>query len=507
MKMKIVLAIPAIVILIFVGMFVWNWIFCYKWCPYGYSLQVSRKTGKDAPTGQYAEKGEKGVMEQLRGPGRYLDLNPWTYDVEEVRDVLIPAGEILLVKNNIGKDLPPGRFLAGPDEKGLQEAVLTPGAWRINRFGQKIIEASPGKPQLTKATIISPGYVGVQTLREGKGKGVLDTVLTSGYYNINPEKIRVDCVEVGYRVWDIATEYENVNIEGTTVQHIVEGSGVSFPLADGKQMHLDFTVVWGIFPENAPRIIRKYGTVAMVESKVIEPQVLSICKNAGSNLTTQQFIEGSTRERFQQEATEALKEMGEEKGINFLIALVRGFHPDEDIKATIQARMIAEEEKITLKFEQERDTVAAQLEKAERMVDIAIKDFNAETQALVQEERELGVKRAAEIRAGADRTVAGLKKSTAEIDAQIVRTLGQAEADVIEAKKRAEATRLELLIHAYGGAKQYNLATFAESLPEDIDIEYRYSGDGTFWTNSNASMVELGAKKVLQQTMEKEEQD
>jgi len=471
----------------------------YNWCPYGSSLQLTRKTGA-AAKGWYAAQGQQGVIEQMRGPGRHF-LNPWTYSVKQVRDVVIPAGQIATVKNNIGKNLPPDRFIAGADEKGTQKQVLTPGVWRINEFGQTVT--------VLPATIIKPGYVGVQTLREGKDKGILPRVLQAGYYNINPSEIRVDTVEIGYRVWDVRTEVTvtTVRDEGGAsrqVKQIKEGTGVSFPLADGKQMYLDFTVVWGIFPEDAPRIIREYGTVAMVEQKIIEPQVLSICKNAGSNLTTKEFIEGETREKFQQAVTEALQVIGKEKGIHFLIALVRGFHPDEDIKATIQKRMLAEEEKITLKIEQERDTVAAALEQAKLMVTVAVKDFDAETEALVREEEEKGRKKADEIKAEANRTVAALLKTAEETKAKTVKILGRADADVIEAMKRAEAKKLELLIEAYGGPDQYNLATFAESLPEDIQIEYRYAGLGTLWTDVKTTLGEMAAKKILEGTPRRE---
>jgi len=466
---------------------------CYNWCPYGSSLQLTRKTGTAAKGGRYAAQGQKGVIEQMRGPGRHF-LNPWTYTVKQVRDVVIPAGQIATVKNNIGTSLPSDRFIAGPDEKGTQKRVLTPGVWRINEFGQKVVPMP--------ATIIKPGYVGVQTLREGKDKGILPRVLQAGYYNINPAEIRVDTVEIGYRVWDVRTEVTETTVkdkdgQARKVRQIKEGSGVAFPLADGKQMYLDFTVVWGIFPEDAPRIIREYGTLAMVEQKIIEPQVLSICKNAGSNLTTKEFIEGETREKFQQAVTQALQVIGKEKGIHFLIALVRGFHPDEDIKATIQAQMLAEEEKITLKMEQKRDTVAAALEQAKRMVEVAVKDFDAETEALVREEEEKGRKKADETKAQADRTVAALLKTAELTKAQTVKILGRADADVIEAMKKAEAKKLELLIAAYGGPDQYNLATFAESLPENIQIEYRYAGPGTLWTEMKTTLAEMAARKIL----------
>ena len=485
--LKTITAILFVLCVVVAGGVIWT-VLCYNWCPFGSSLQITRKTGDQAEKGLYALPSQQGVAEQMRGPGRHF-LNPWDYSVRKVRDIVVLPGSIAKVKNNIGKNLPSDRFLAEPDEKGMQRRVLTPGVWRVNTFGQEII--------LAPATIIEPGYVGVQTLRErseGQEKGILPDVLQAGYYNINPDEKRIDPIEIGYRVWDIQTQ-QYTDKSGNA--KIVEGSGVSFPLADGKQMYLDFTVVWGIFPENAARIIREYGTVADVERKVIEPQVLSICKNAGSNLTTQQFIEGETREKFQQEVTIALKTMGKEKGIEFLIALVRGFHAAEDIKTTIQDLMIAEEEKKTLKKEQMRDVVAAKLEKARQQVDVAVRDFDAQTDAMVSEESEKGIKVSAEIKAHADRTVASLQRKAAEINAKAIKILGQAEADVIEAIKKAEAKRLELLIAAYGGPEQYNLAIFAQSLREDIQIEYRYAGEGTFWTDIKSTFMDTAAKKIL----------
>ena len=492
MMPKILSSILGAVVLVAVVGAIWL-AMLYHWCPHGTSLQLTRKTGEPAGE-QYAAEGQQGVLKQMRGPGRHF-LNPWTFTAKQVGDVEIRPGQIGLVKNNIGKALPPERFMAGPDEKGSQKQVLTPGVWRINQFGRVV--------QIVQATIIEPGYVGVQTLREGP-KGILPDVLQAGYYNINPHEKRVDTVEIGYRVWEVHTKGKMVTVKDPDgkdrqVRQIEEGTGVSFPLADGKQMYLDFTVVWGIFPEDAPRIIKEIGTVAMVEQKIIEPQVLSICKNAGSNLTTQQFIEGITREKFQQAVTDALQEMGRRKGIHFLIALVRGFHPAEDIKATIQARMIAEEEKETLRIEQQRDTVSAGLEQARKMVDVAVKDFDAQTEALVREEEERGRKKADETKAEADREVAALLKQAAETEAQTIKIIGQADADVVEATKKAEAKRLELLIEAYGGPEAYNLDIFAESLPSDIEIENRYAGAGTLWTEAKSSIADMAAKKILEQ--------
>jgi len=92
-------------------------------------------------------------------------------------------------------------------------------------------------------------------------------------------------------------------------------------------------------------------------------------------------------------------------------------------------------------------------------------------------------------------------RKAAEILAQITRIKGQAGADVIEATKKAEASGLQMMVEAYGGSGAYNLATFAEGLPDDLKIEYRYSGEGTFWTDAKAGDIAL--KKILAQPIPK----
>ncbi|MBS3761726.1 MAG: hypothetical protein KGZ25_00350 [Planctomycetes bacterium] len=491
----------------------WKWGMCRRWVPYGQSMLMTRKTGEPSPRDSYAGEGEQGVLKEMRGPGRYLDVNPWKYSTELVDNIYVPPGKMLLLKSNVGKDLPDGRFLANPGEKGTLRKVRTPGTWRVNTYGMQVVRTPSGQ-ELWDAPIIPPGYVGVQTLQEssdGDRKGVQPEVLQPGYYNINPKRMEIDQKEIGFVVLTMETEFKPDKIQKgdgqKQVKIPVEGTGVSFPLRDGNQMFLDFTVVWGITPENAPHILSKYGSNDMVEDKVIKPQVTSICKNLGSDLSTKEFIEGATREKFQQEVTDELKEMGEKKGIEVLIALVRGFHPDIHIREQIQARMLAEEEKETLAIEQKRDTVAARLEKARKMVDIAIKDFKAETSALVESEREKGLKKAASFKAQADRQVAGLEKQTAEVKAKAKKIVGQASADVVEAKKKAEAKELQLKIAAFGGPESYNKAQWAELLSDDLTIEYRYSGPGTFWTDAESGFQGLAAKQILREAAQDQSGD
>jgi hypothetical protein len=506
-------AVAAVVLLVVVGYgLVWKWGMCRRWVPYGQSLLLTRKTGEPSERDRYAKKGQQGVVEQMRGPGRHLDINPWVYSTELVQDIYVPPGKMLVLKSNVGEELPDGRFLATPGEKGTLKKVRTPGVWRVNSYGVEVVKP-PGGNELWEAEIIPPGYVGVQTLQEGPQKGIQPNVLQPGYYNPNPKLIDIKQKEIGFVVLTLMTEFETAPVSQgqgqgqKKIQKPVEGTGVSFPLRDGNQMFLDFTVVWGITPENAPKILEKYGTNAMVEDKIIKPQVTSICKNLGSDLSTKEFIEGATREKFQEAVTTELKEMGEDKGIEVLIALVRGFHPDVRIKEQIQARMLAEEEKETLSIEQKRDTVAARLEQARKMVQVAVQDFNAQTSAMVEGEREKGLKEAAQLKAQADREVASLRKDTARVNAEARRIEGQASADVVEAQKKAEAKELELKIQAFGGPVSYNKAKWAELLSDDLKIEYRYSGEGTFWTDAVGDLRDLAAKQILRKSGEKKQSE
>lgn len=486
----------------------WKWVFCHAWVPPGKSLLLNQKVGSArTKNDQYAASNEQGIQEHMKGPGRYLDINPWDYDLTWVNDTEVkarydsqnkrPIVELRTVKNSVGINPPSGKVVVGPKEKGIQEALLTPGSWRINTFGQ-----TPSDP--FGATLILPGYVGVQNVKFGPKTGVLDEVLPPGLYFNNPAQMEIIPVEVGYMIWESVVELEKVDVtnkEGvrSRVEQPKEGTGVSFPLADGKPMYLDITVVCGVFPEDAPSLVRTYHTWEKMVEMVIEPQVLSICKNAGSNFTTQQFIEGKTRELFQEQVTTSLQEMGKQKNIQFLVALVRGFHPAQDIKEAIQGRRLAEEERKTLLIEQDRESVAAEKEQAKKAVEIAVSDFDAETAKLVENERELGLKKAAKIKADAQREAAALDRQMAEIQAQITKIMGKADADVIEAQRKAEAAPYEYQVKAYGSAEAYNLATFAQKLPADMAIEYRYAGPGTLWMDMKTDLQKVADKLVIQQ--------
>jgi hypothetical protein len=179
---------------------VWVWMVENVDVPADKMLVLIAKTGRSMPPGQIiAEPGEKGVLLEPRGPGRHF-INPFLYERQLKDQIIINGGEIGLVIAKFGKELPPGEFLGGPGERGIQRDVLLPGTYKLNPYAYDV--------KVSKMIEIDPGYVGVVTARSGKPardtlaepgeRGVQRVVLPPGLYAINPEAYSVERVEIGY---------------------------------------------------------------------------------------------------------------------------------------------------------------------------------------------------------------------------------------------------------------------------------------------------------------------
>jgi hypothetical protein len=49
--------------------------------------------------------------------------------------------------------------------------------------------------------------------------------------------------------------------------------------------------------------------------------------------------------------------------------------------------------------------------------------------------------------------------------------------------EEAKADKFGLAVSAFGSGQAYNNWVFAQGLPEDIQLDMIYAGDGTFWTD------------------------
>src|SRR5437899_1054763 len=135
----------------------WNAFFIYV--PPGKHLVIISKDGEPLPTNDpeyshvLAATGQKGIQKEVNGEGWHFVL-PIVYQCEVEDNVEVPAGKVGIVTALGGKKLPEGQLAVNWDQQGIQEEILPPGNYRINRHGFKV--------DLAEATEIKPGYVGVK---------------------------------------------------------------------------------------------------------------------------------------------------------------------------------------------------------------------------------------------------------------------------------------------------------------------------------------------------------
>ncbi|TAK92231.1 MAG: hypothetical protein EPO07_19505, partial [Verrucomicrobia bacterium] len=197
--------IIAIVAVLAVGYFVlyegfWVWVIESTDVPPDKMLVLVAKTGKEMPAGKIiAGPGEKGVLLEPLGTGRHF-INPIFYERQLKDQVVVGPGELGVVINKFGKELASGEFLAGKDERGIQREVLLPGTYKLNPYAYEV--------KIVKMVEIEPGHVGVMAARSGKPakgqladegeRGVQKRVLEPGLYALNPEAYSVESIEVGF---------------------------------------------------------------------------------------------------------------------------------------------------------------------------------------------------------------------------------------------------------------------------------------------------------------------
>lgn len=417
---------------------------------------LKRVVGPKAPDGAPVvtrASGYQGTVREVLTPGSYR-INPWVYKVEKHPAVVIPAGFVGVVTNQVGDAAP---LQAG--EQGNEDMVR-----RLALAGER---------------------------------GTLRDVLQPGIYYLNPYVQKVTLIEIGFN------EYSQVKVSETV------NNRISFPSDTGYDIRVGVTIIWGIDPKHAAQIINEFGNVDRVLETVIGSQLPSICRNIGSTYDARDFIHGEKREQFQRDLTAKLQEVCSAKNVDVLLALVReievhapntgvesGAEVTEDLKRTIQQSYIAIENRITKEKQREAAVVRAELEEARKKVDIARESIQAESRVMVAQILADAEKEAAQIDAQAKLEVAEIEEQIARLDAQRIEIIGAATADVEQFRKQAEADGYKLLVSAFGGGRAFNLYTFAENFnPKSVRIFY--AGEGTFWTDLE-KFQDVGAAKILQ---------
>jgi regulator of protease activity HflC (stomatin/prohibitin superfamily) len=527
---RVLAAIP-IVLISAMAYEMFEWTFNRHYVPEGHSL-VLRYKGPPLPflpgdkpvaqPGQFAkvdEKGrplEKGVLKDMLGPGRHFLWIGW-WETHLVPDTIVKPGQVAVVTSRMGQDLAEGRFLVDGDldtteQKGILRKVLGPGRYRINDYAYTvdIVEGDSVDSGAQKKHVgwvsIPTGYVGVVTnLADNpltnKQMGIEDKVLQPGLYPINPKEQHVDIIGVGYT--DLSLKSNFINTDGKPVLDesgeptvADDESGITFPSTDGFKIHMDFTAVWGIMPDQAADVIRKFGTLEAVETKVVIPQIESICRNKGSSLGAVDLLVGDTRQKFQEEVSDSFHKILEDKGLTLLHGFVRNIHIPQTIREPIQQKFIADELKLTRDQEQLTARTESELREAEKKVELEQERIGAETKKLVAEAIAEGEKEAEETRAETLKKVAAVAKETAELEAQASVTLGKAKAGAKQIEAEAKSELFQLAVAAFGSGDAYNQWVCASGLPDDVKLDLFYAGEGTLWTDLK-SFTDVALSKQL----------
>jgi regulator of protease activity HflC (stomatin/prohibitin superfamily) len=500
---------------------IWRWTICRVYVEKGESLVLTYRgpligSVPSAAPGRFAkvdESGnplERGVLEEMLGPGRHF-VSPWHFDRVIVKDVVVPVGKVAVVTSKVGEDPPTGSFLIDDEpgkavHKGILRKVLTPGRYRLNTFSAYDVPATPDK--MDDAVVVPPGSVGVVTnLADnpltGEKQGVQDKTLPAGTYFLNPREKRVEIVQVGLWAVDVAVsarkDSRGRDVVDKDDEPVYDG-GITFPSNDGFPIRLDATAIWGVHPRDAAGVVREFGNVDKIERNLVLPQLNSICRIQGSAMSAVELVVGETREQFQKRFSEEFQRVCKTRHVQLEEALIRHIYAPLMVRKPIQAGKIADEVKKTRDQEQETARKEAELEEAKQKVTLEEKRVDAETAKESQQALALGVKRVKEMDAETQRAVAKLDAKTAEIEAETERILGEARAEVERMVRRAEADRFRQAVSAFRGGEAYNRWVFASGLPDSMDLRLIFAGPGTLWTDLPGIEAKLMGKSLTEPT-------
>jgi len=501
------------------------------------ALVLTSKFGDPLPAGYVVvplDKHYKGVHEEVFGPGRYF-FDPVEYEWQIVKQVHVPAGDpdlwefdengnlkdpntapmVAVVSLKQGKALEHEAEVVPDGYKGVQEHVLTPATYKLNPALMTWT--------LVPAVVVPPGSVGVVTRLVGDigtvssatlteistattqaapsaapsrlvtgpmQRGILKDVLQPGVYYLNPKMVKVSIVPVGF---------DQITLDHQT------NKAVRFYSYDGYQVEADFTVVWGRDPADAPNIVANIGGVDKARTNVIEPAMKAACQNEGAKYSAKELIQGDTRSKFQDDLSDSLKQQVEARNVHVLLVLIRniavkdtaGKDQTMGLLATIQRANIEVERDLTYKQQTQTAVVKAELEQANKLVDVSREMVAAESKVKVANILADGQKQAAEIGARRELKVAAIDLEVSKLNAQRTQILGKAAADVERMKREAEAQGAKLLVDALGSPEAYNRYIFAKNF-EPADVRLIFAGPGTFWTDLK-TFEQVGASRLIQQ--------
>jgi hypothetical protein len=180
---------------------------------------------------------------------------------------------------------------------------------------------------------------------------------------------------------------------------------------------------------------------------------------------------------------------------------VRNIHIPQEVRKPIQDKFIADELKLTREQELLTARTEAIFREAEKKVELETERINAETLKKSAQAMAEGNKKAEETKAETTKLIAVVARKTAELEAEASLTLGKSKAGAKQLEAEAKSELFRLAVDSFGSGSAYNQWVFASGLPEDVQLDLFYAGEGTLWTDLKGfTDVMLGRDAVNQST-------
>ncbi len=457
--------------------------------------------------------GERGPQMAVISPGIYR-INPFLFTVSLADAVDVPDNKIGVVMTREGNPLPDGE-IAGPSVaghnmfqnpqafvdakgcKGLQEQVLLAGRYFINpRFATVELVDMVEVPIAHVGVVIA--FVGKEgndvtgdSFRHGnlvsKGeKGVWATPLDPGKYPLNPYTHKVSNVPTANVVLNWAT--------GKSEAHQLDKnlSTITVRSADGFKFNLDVSQIIHIPRNDAPKVIARFGDMSALVTQVLEPTIGNYFRNAAQGSDIIDFLKN--RSLRQNEARQSISTALTEYNVGAVDTLIGDIVPPDQLMKTLTDRKIAEQERVTFETQRLAQSVRQELEQATALAATQAKVVDAERQVAIAEFSARATVKSAE---GAGQA----KKINAEADANVLRTVGEAQAASTKAVGAADAEVIRLKINSME-AGNYAVVQVAEALAKSgnklVPDVVAGGGDGR-----NGTLVDVLLAGLVRESMKK----
>lgn len=450
--LKLALAVLAGILLIGIPIAYYS---CLIEIPMGYQAVLISKSGLElAPDMEIAPSRKdggplyKGVQADVLTEGRYF-YNPIFWDWEIREQFQIPQGKIGVRAALAGDELPPGRVLAEPGQKGILRDVLEPGRYPYNWYAEAV--------ELHEPVTIPAGFRGVVTnlagpiskipnailVDEGE-RGVQKSTFPPGTYYLNPYQYHISLVDMRSQRYDLS-----------------EGDPMDFLSADGFSVVIDGNVEFRIIEERLPEVFVLYDEVGNgdeikeeIITKIIMPESRSICRINGSKLSGGAFISGDERESFENTLHEELKANCLKQGVEIVSLAISSIQPPQAIAAPIRAREVAKQQMAQYQQEKLQQQSEARLRVEKLMAEQKKRLVEAEQQVVENVTLSQQEQAVAKTKAEQELAVAKTKLEAAQDQAKALIAKAQADADVIRFKNQAEVAGLAARVQAFNGDGQ-----------------------------------------------------